>query len=270
MDIAQKILDCQNLCFFHGTKQILDDISFSLTPGEFCAILGRNGSGKTTLIHCLNRILIPETGQVRVNDQDIMALSQTEIARQVSLVPQEHLDIFPFQVLDVVVMGRAPFLGISQRPGPQEYERAMTALNDLNAGYLAHKNFNRISGGERRITLLARALVQASSLMLLDEPTNHLDFNNQYTLLAAIKQLCRQKGVSIVATLHDPNMAVFFADKVVMIKEGTLMAQGKTKSVMTQKNMNALYDTRVTPVCVTPQKNVFFPHDLINEDLHGN
>jgi iron complex transport system ATP-binding protein len=187
------VLECRKLGFCYRQVPVLEKISFKVYSGRFCAILGRNGSGKTTLLHCLNNILSPDAGTVLVHGQEITAMGQNQIAQQISLVPQERLDIFPYRVIDVVVMGRAPFLRLSQRPGASDYAMAHAALNFLNAGSLALKNFNQISGGERQMCLLARAITQTRHLMLLDEPTNHLDFNNQYHLLSAIKSLCRSK-----------------------------------------------------------------------------
>ena len=262
MDVS---LECRSLCFAYGQSAVLSDISFDVEQGKFCAILGRNGSGKTTLLHCLNKILVPDQGRIIVQNRDITTLSQGEIAKHISLVPQEHLDIFPFKVLDVVVMGRTPFLSLTRRPGPGDYELARDALNALNAGTLAHKNFNRISGGERRIALLARALTQAAGVMLLDEPTNHLDFNNQFRLLSTIKSLCREKGISIVASMHDPNLASLFADDVIMVKSGTIMAKGPVREVMTQTHINALYETRVSPVALNSRTDLFFPAPFTKE-----
>ncbi|MDD9302613.1 MAG: ABC transporter ATP-binding protein [Desulfobacter sp.] len=147
MDLTRTpVLECQDLCFSYAGTSIFKNISLKVDPGIFCAILGRNGSGKTTLIHCLNQTLVSESGQVK----NIHDMRPGQIARQVSLVPQEQLDIFPFKVLDVVVMGRAPFLGLAQRPGPKDYDLAAQALDHLNAGHLADKAFNRISGGEKQ------------------------------------------------------------------------------------------------------------------------
>jgi iron complex transport system ATP-binding protein len=257
-------LECRQLCFAYHDLQVLNHLSFCVRPGRFCAVLGRNGSGKTTLIHCLNRILTPDSGSILVHGRDIFLLSQNQVARQISLVPQEHLDIFPYRVLEVVVMGRAPFLKVSQRPGPSDYDRAQKALDSLNAGDLASKNFNRISGGERQIVLLARALTQASRIMLLDEPTNHLDFNNQYHLLSSVKSLCRSKGLCILASMHDPNMAALFADDVVMIKNGGIMAQGPVRQVMTKYNISALYDTAIGYIKLNHHKKMFFPENILN------
>ena len=262
------ILECKDLRFTYRQVPVLEHISFKVHSGRFCAILGRNGSGKTTLLHCLNNILTPDSGKVLVHGQDIADMGQNQIAQKISLVPQEHLDIFPYRVIDVVVMGRAPFLRLSQRPGPSDFKTARQALDFLNAGSLALKSFNQISGGERQICLLARAITQTKHLMLLDEPTNHLDFNNQYHLLSAIKSLCRSKGISIVATLHDPNMAALFADDLIMVKNNTIMEQGSAGETMTKKNISALYDIPLGIVKINEQKKLFFPESILSDPMN--
>ncbi len=252
-------LECRSLNFRYGQKDILKDISFCVDSGSFCAILGRNGSGKTTLLHCLNGVLTPFSGKIYLNSRDMASISQNEIAKQISLVPQEHIEIFPFKVIDVVVMGRAPFIGMTKTPGKLDYQYAMEALQNLNVQNLAQKNFNRISGGERQIALLAMALAQASKIMLLDEPTNHLDFNNQYHLLYRIKNLCKTKNLSVIASMHDPNMAILFADIVIMIKNNIVIAQGPVCNVMTKTNIDELYDTKTTQIKINDKKSVFLP-----------
>jgi iron complex transport system ATP-binding protein len=252
-------LECNCLGFNYGNKKILKNISFQVKSGTFCAVLGRNGSGKTTLIHCLNRILTPVSGQILIHGKALMSITQNDIAKLISLVPQEHIDIFPYKVIDVVVMGRAPFLKVSANPDAGDYQIAANALKELNAQELTHKNFNRISGGERQIALLARSLAQTTKIMLLDEPTNHLDFNNQYHLLSCIKHLCHSKGISVIASMHDPNMATLFADTVVMIKNGEIMFQGDTDFVMTPKNISNLYDTDTCGIQINAQKKMFLP-----------
>ncbi len=253
------MLSCRNLGFSYGKAPVLHDISFTVEKGCFCVVLGRNGSGKTTLIHCLNRILHPTQGQVFIDGKDLTSLSRNEIARAVSLVPQEHMEIFPFRVIDVVVMARAPFLGTAAVPKASDYRIAEEALKQLHAFHLADKNFNRISGGERQIVLLARAIAQNARIMLLDEPTNHLDFNNQYHLLSAIKALCRSTDLCIVASMHDPNLASLFADEIIMLKNGRILCHGPIQTVMTPQNISALYDIDTRAISIGDQKQLFLP-----------
>jgi len=257
------VLECCSLGFRYGQRSILEGLSFKVEPGFFYALLGKNGSGKTTLLHCLNKILKPTTGTVKVMGRNLAELSQGEIARNISFVPQEHMDIFPFRVIDVVIMGRAPFLGMTQIPGEKERKLALEALRLLGFEHLAGSNFNRISGGERQIAILAMALVQAGRVMLLDEPTNHLDFHNQYHLLSKIKELCKTRQISVVASMHDPNMAMLFADRIIMLKHGRLIAQGGLEQTMTMANLDLLYDTRTVAVSSFNPVRFFLPESAM-------
>ncbi|GAB6142943.1 ABC transporter ATP-binding protein [Desulfocicer niacini] len=256
-------LACCDLNFSYGQIPILRDISLGMKKGRLTAILGRNGSGKTTLIHCLNGIKKIRSGSIWIKGKNIACLSRREVARHISLVVQENPEVFPFTVLDVVVMGRAPFLGLTRVPGIRDYELAKNALKTLDVLHLAPCNFNRISGGERQMALLACALVQTSDIMLLDEPTNHLDFKNQYLLLARIRQLCRQYGTTVVAAMHDPNMAMLFADEVILLKDGRVFGAGSVKKVMTKPNMDILYETDTTALPFAREGYFFIPTDVL-------
>lgn len=259
-------LICRSVTFDYNGRNVLDDISFQVEKGGFCAILGRNGSGKTTLLHCLNGILKPACGHISVDGLDLSRMPQDQIARHVSMVPQEHTDIFPFSVIDFVVMGRTPFLKMTRSPGPADYRMAMDALHTLNAGYLAQRNYNQLSGGERQIALLARALLQSSATILLDEPTNHLDFNNQYRMLNRMKRLCKDRNTRIIASMHDPNLAMLFSDQVVMLKHGRIIAQGKTDEVMTESSVGELYDTATQKIGLPDTVKIFLPVDIVREN----
>ena len=252
-------LVCRDLHFTYNGNPVLTAVDLEVGKGEFCVLLGRNGSGKTTLIYCLAGLLRPQRGTVAIDNLDLSATPRAEIARRVSLVPQEHTAIFPFRVLDVVVMGRTAALGFMQRPGLEDYLAARRVLAELEAVSLAQRNFNRISGGERRIALLARAILQSQDTLLLDEPTNHLDFNNQYRLLDKIKRLCREKGTRVVASLHDPNLAARFADTVVMLSEGRVLAGGAVGSVMTAPMVSRLYQTATRRIEMDDGSALFVP-----------
>lgn len=252
-------LSCHSLNYYYGPHHALKNIDFEIKDACFCALLGRNGSGKTTLLHCMNGILKPSSGSLVLDGMDMTRATAREIARQVSMVPQERTEMFPFNVLDVVVMGRTPFLKMYQSPSDLDYAMAKKALAMLGARKLAPRNFNRISGGERQLALVARALVQDPTTLLLDEPTNHLDFKNQYLLLERIKALCRERKTRVVTSMHDPNMATLFADWVVLLKYGRIVAQGPTREIMTETNLSDLYETELRKINIGTDRPVFLP-----------
>lgn len=243
----------------YNSTVVLEDVSFSAKPGILYVMLGPNGSGKTTLLHCLSRLLAPTQGVIRINSVSICAFSQTSFAQKISLIPQERTDIFPFSVIDIVVMGRTPFLRFSECPGKKEYALAYEALQTLDIEYLAQRNFNRISGGERQLVLLARALVQNPDILLLDEPTNHLDFAHQHQLMRQIKNLCKEKNLLAIATMHNPNLAARFADEVLLLRKGRLLAKGSVPEMMTANQLSELYDIDTVLVHAQDKSRIFFP-----------
>ena len=254
------MLVCEHLSMaYDHHAPVLHDISFTAEEGKLYVMLGPNGSGKTTLLHCLNRLLIPTKGRITINGISVSDFSQQQLAQKISLIPQERSDTFPFSVLDIVVMGRTPFLHFAQQPKKEDYDLAFSTLDTLEISYLAHRNFNRISGGERQLVLLARALVQDTDILLLDEPTNHLDFAHQHQLMRQIKILCQKRNLLAIATMHNPNLASRFADNVLLLREGRLLAQGLVCDIMTAERLGELYDIDAVLVHAHDQSRIFLP-----------
>lgn len=254
------MLTCKHLHMAYDQRTpVLQDISFTAEPGKLYVLLGPNGSGKTTLLHCLNRLLTPTQGTIQINGESISDFSQSLLAQKISLIPQERTDTFPFCVLDVVVMGRTPFLHFAQRPRQEDYELASATLETLEISHLALRNFNRISGGERQLVLLARALVQNTDILLLDEPTNHLDFAHQHQLMRQIKTLCQKRNLLAIATMHNPNLASRFADNVFLLRDGRLLAQGPVSDIMTAEQLGELYEIDAVLVHAHDRSRIFLP-----------
>lgn len=234
-------LVCQNISYAYNGVQVLHNVQLEVPQGTFCALLGRNGSGKTTLLHCLNGVLNLKQGAVFINGQFLSPEDRVLRARYMSLVPQETGQVFPFTVLDMVLMGRNPYLQGFSLPGPEDEKLAWEALQLLGAQHLAKRNVNQISGGERQMAIVARALAQQTPVMLLDEPSNHLDFHNQFRLLYQIQELCRGRGLTVLASMHDPNTVAAIADQVALLEEGRIAAQGAVEDILTQKSLSRLY-----------------------------
>lgn len=234
------MLKVDNLCFAYQKKKVLREVSFTVDRGELVCLLGANGSGKTTILKCLNGILKPCAGEILLDGLNISTLNQREIARYISVVPQEHSMVFSYHVLDVVTMGVTPYLGFGRMPVEEDYFKAKQILHLLGIENLTYRNYNRLSGGERQLVLIARALMQDTHYLVMDEPTSHLDFKNQYLLMLELKKLTRQ-GRGIITALHDPNLALKFCDRIIIIKDGRVLARGKTGQVMTGENLKKAY-----------------------------
>jgi len=252
-------LVCTNITFAYNSARVLHQVCLDVPAGSFSALLGRNGSGKTTLLHCLCGLLRPESGEIMVDNNPVQGMNGTARAKCISLVPQEADQIFPFTVLDFVLMGRNPHLLGVAMPSADDEKIARHALELLGATPLANRRVNRISGGERQLATVARALAQQAPIMLLDEPANHLDFHNQYHLLYQIRKLCRDENLTVLASMHNPNAVAAVADQVVLLEAGHEIARGDVESVLTEKQLTRLYGRPLVESRLTGGQKHFMP-----------
>ncbi len=239
------LLSCRKLRTSYQRTAVLHNIDVDFYPGQFVALLGKNGAGKTTLLSSLAGLIPATAEQLEICGLNPFKAPRSDIARHVSFVPQEHEEMFPFSVLDVVAMGRTPYLGPFGSPSDADFTLCNQILEELHLSHLATRKYPTLSGGEKQMVLLARALVQTRTMVFLDEPTNHLDYKNRYSILAVLKQQCVKNNACIVACLHDPNHARIFADQVIMIDKGRILAQGTTREVLTGEMLSRLYGLAV-------------------------
>jgi iron complex transport system ATP-binding protein len=242
--MAEADLSFKDLSFRYDEdgNEVIDDISLDILQGKVTTILGPNGAGKTTLLHLLLGYLKPLRGKVLVRGIPHHSYSRREIGRLIGLVPQWEYTPFNFSVLEYVLLGRAPYLAPLQMPTENDCQVALDSLERLNILHLRDRPLPELSGGERQIVLLARALTQQTEILLLDEPTAHLDLGNQKRILALLGQLTRQ-GITSVMTTHDPNIAAYIGDHLVFMREGQIFANGVVDEVLTEENLTAVYDT---------------------------
>lgn len=234
-----------DLFFAYNDKKILKGCTFSIEKGKIYSLLGGNGSGKTTLIKIISGICQAQRGQVKVDGEDIRYFDVKKLARKIASVPQEHNGAFPYSVLEMVVMGRNPYLGIFERPSKSDNNISEEALELVGIYHLKNKNYMELSGGEKQLVFIARAIVQDASYLLLDEPTSNLDFGNQYKILEIITRIVDKKKVGAVISLHDPNMALSFSDYGIMLNNGRIMVEGAINNIMTKSNLESLYNTKI-------------------------
>lgn len=251
----------KNLCFsYQSKKEILKDINISINRGEIVSLLGPNGSGKTTLLKCINSILKPLKGSIRIGEKDITSMKRHEVARYISYVPQEHRTSFPYSVLDVVLLGRVPYIGLFSTPKKADVDKCFEILESMGISYLAERIYTQISGGERKLTLIARALCSDAKVLLLDEPTSNLDMKHQTDVLRIIKDLSHKKGLTVLMTLHDPNLAMLVADRAFLLKKGNIVFEGNVKDVITKENVEYVYSCMVQNIT---QKDLHFIYPKI-------
>ena len=222
-------------------------LDVALATGEVLALLGPNGGGKTTLLKTLLGLLPPKAGEVRLDGRALSARSIRERARLIAYVPQTHAATFAFPVEAVVLMGRTAHGGLLGRPSAKDRAVAAAVLEHLGLAGLAQRPYTMISGGERQLVLLARALAQEPQFIVLDEPTASLDFGNQGKVMGELRALAAS-GLGVLFTTHDPNHALRAADRAYLLRAGERLAEGPVAEVLTQERLEALYGARVQRV----------------------
>lgn len=242
----QTILSVSGLSFsYDGPGQaVLRDLSLEVPEGTVTAILGPNGSGKTTLLRLLLGVLRPAEGTIRLAGRAQQGYSRRERSQIIGLVPQDEHIPFDFSVLEYVLLGRAPYLSPLQMPGEADRQVALAALHMVGLESLQDRTLPTLSGGERQLVTVARALAQQPQVLLLDEPTAHLDLSNQDRLLTILNELVAQ-GKTLVLTTHDPNLAASVADLVVLIRDGRVLAAGSPEAILIPKALSATYGVPV-------------------------
>jgi iron complex transport system ATP-binding protein len=232
---------------YYEDNWIFDDISFCIGKGTVFGVLGPNGSGKTTLLKCIANILQLKRGTVSINGKNIHSLSRKELSAKIGFLPQLHVSTFPFTVLDVALMGRAPHLSLISSPAESDVKIAETNLKMLGIYDLANKPYTKLSGGQRQLALVAMVLTQQPDVLLLDEPTSHLDFGNQVRILNTIQTLSK-KGFSVIFTTHFPNHVFQLSCNVALMNRGKFVAVGDADKVVTEDNLKEIYGVDVSVV----------------------
>lgn len=236
-----KQLRVQDLAFaFHPERPVLRDVSFAVGANEVVYVLGPNGCGKSTLFNCLSGVYAPQGGRVLLDGNDLTHMAARRRARHIGLVPQNHAAAFAYSARDMVLMGRAPHLGLFETPGRVDVKAADAALAAVGLSHLAARPFNELSGGERRLVTIARGLAQESDLLLLDEPDAYLDPKNQHLAQETIVALARQ-GRSFLISSHSPNNALLYGDRVLLLEDGRVAADGPPDAVLTAEALSAAY-----------------------------
>ncbi len=248
-------LKVENISAGYGSIPVISNINLSIGPGRICALMGRNGSGKTTLLRCINGLLPFSKGKVTLLGRDIKRLRRDEMARMISVVPQVSFSPFSFSCLDMVLMAGAARIKAWSAPSKKERQKALDAMAETGIAHMAKRAFNTLSGGERQLVMLARGLFQDTPIMLLDEPNSHLDFANQHRIMALMQGLARKRKMTVLITLHDPNLTHYYCDDVILIHEGGVRAMGETGKTLTDDVLSCVLGDNIE--CDITRKGVF-------------
>jgi iron complex transport system ATP-binding protein len=238
-------LEVKNASFgYREGKNVFTGITLCSAENDVLCILGPNGCGKTTLLKCISGILGLKQGDILLDGQSLITLKRHQIASVMGYIPQEHATGFAYKVMDVVLMGRTPHLGIFASPSEKDYRIAEEAIEMVGVSHLKDSKYTEISGGERQLVLIARTLAQQPKMLLLDEPTSHLDFRNQTLILKLVGKLAKS-GLSVIMTSHFPDHALAYSGQIALMHNGNFLAQGSPKDVVSEKTLEKIYGIRV-------------------------
>jgi len=239
------VLEARGVRFrHHGSEApLFDGLSLSLAGGEFAGIIGPNGSGKTTLLRVLSGVVTPEAGDIRLAGRPLRSIPPRERARLVAVVFQETQVLFNFSVLEIALMGRAPHLGPWGLERPVDFDAARGALREMDLSDQEEKHLQELSSGERQRALLARALAQEPRILLMDEPTAFLDLKHRLQIYEILARLNRDKGLTVITTSHDLNLAARYGSRLMVLDDGHLAADGPPETVLTPQLLREVYET---------------------------
>jgi iron complex transport system ATP-binding protein len=238
-------IDIRKVSFRYTDQWVIEDLSFHVDRGEFCGIIGPNGSGKTTLLKILYGLIYPQKGLVFIDGGELRRMKRSDIAKKIAVLPQDTQISFPFTALEVVLMGRSPYLGRLQFEGREDFEIAERAMRLTDTLHASRRPINELSGGERQRILIARALAQEPEIILLDEPTSNLDINHQVEFYDLISRLNREKRLTILTVSHDINLASEYCRKIILLKAGRIFKMGSPKEVVVEESIRQVYGRRV-------------------------
>lgn len=239
----------KGVSFAYNGVKVFDDVSLDIPGGKVTSFLGANGSGKTTMQKLLLGLILPDSGSILFKERPLAEYGVRELSKIIGWVPQIEEPSFPYTVKEYLMLGRAPYLGFLDSPDSSDNEIVEHVLERLKMISLAEREVTRMSGGEKRMVLIARALVQEPSVLLLDEPTSHLDLGNKSSILGLIDGL-RDTGDTVIFSTHDPNEAIRVADHVVLFRGGEVLACGLPRDVLSEENLKQVYgaDLRILRV----------------------
>jgi len=245
------MIELRNIDCGYGDKKILSNVSFGIEPANFTCLLGVNGVGKTTLFKTILGLLPVMNGEIIYNGRSHKMLSELDYAKLISYVPQAHNSSFHFSVLDVVLMGQyAHVPGYLKRPNSKNLDIARWSIEMLGIEKLAYRNYTKLSGGEKQMVLIARAVAQQPKYIAMDEPTANLDMGNQTRVLRVTQKL-RKKGYGIIMNTHSPQHALQYADNVILLHDGRVIGKGLPQKVLNSESASLLYNTPLEIVSAT-------------------
>ncbi len=266
----------KNIDFSYDGLSVIQDVSFMVRPGEILGIIGPNGSGKSTLLNIICGVLKPNSGDIFIQDKNVKEIPRKELYQILAIVPQDSITSFNYTVLDIVLMGRTPYLKGSFWEREIDYEVAINSIKDIGIYNLKDKYVSQLSGGERQKVTIAQALSQQPKILLLDEPTTHLDINSKLEIMNLITRLNKEQKITVITIFHDINLAASFCPRILILSKGRISAMGNAEDVLTSQNLESAYDIPVVVkknpitnrIYTTPINRGFLKTKLAKRRLH--
>ena len=242
---SSALIETKDLTFAYAEKPVINDISLNFQAGEFTGVIGPNGSGKSTLLKLIGGILPSPSETVFFKNRELSHYKKKELAVSIAWIPQEKQMAFSFKVIDIVLMGRHPYLSPLSFEGKDDYQIAEDAMRQTQVLEFAQRSFNEISGGEKQRVMIASAISQKPEVMLLDEPTSALDIKYQIEVLSILKRLNEQENKSLILAMHDLHLASKFCKRLVLLKEGRVFCEGTPAEVLKKEILEEVYEVKV-------------------------
>ena len=255
------MIKISNLTVGYFRKEVIENLSVDFEQGEFIALLGPNGAGKSTLLKSIIGFLIPEKGEVLIKNKSVSNWNKKDLARNISFIPQDFKLQFDYLVEDLVLMGRFPYVGYWQSYSQKDQEITQNVLKQLDLFKLRKKQFSQLSGGERKRVTIARALAQETDILLMDEAFANLDINHQLEIMQLLSEINLKQKKLIILVSHNINLASEYCQRILMMKEGKLIADGYPEEIITTENLKELYETnlKIIPNPLTGKPNLIYP-----------
>ncbi len=275
MEEMSAILDIDDICCKYGSYNVLKEIKLSINKGDFVSIIGPNGSGKSTLLKTITRFVRPVKGVIFIDNINIFNFSDKQFAKKIGFVSQNYHFNFDFTVEDIILMGRNPHLNLLEKEDLKDYKIIEDAMILTDTLKFKDKKITQLSGGETQRVLIARALAQEPEILILDEPISHLDINYKFEILELLKTMNQEKNITIIIALHDINLASYYSEKIILLKEGSIFAAGEPEDIINKRNLKNVFnvDSDVTVHPVTNKPYITFVPDstiINNKEIVNN
>jgi iron complex transport system ATP-binding protein len=248
-------LEIQNINLNYGQHSVVKDLSFQLSPGELLGLVGPNGCGKTSIIKSLSRVLTPNSGSILLDGKETNIISRLDLARIIGVVPQNPSLPETFTVFEVVILGRNPHLGLLSGESARDIAAVWQAMERTGITHLAKRKIGELSGGEKQRVTIARVLAQEPQIILMDEPTANLDISQQMDILHLITGMCLEKNIAGLIAIHDLNVAAQYCSRIIMLKDGEIVAEGRPVEVITAENVREVFGADMT-IYLHPENNL--------------